>query len=214
MGSRISVGKIEKIKELRIHGASIPEIADKIKISKATALRYIKGVEIAPEYFHLWFGKRGGSKRRKHNQEIKAKEEAFLTSSPKVYVLAALYWAEGSKKDFNFINSDPMMLSLFVNLLRSELKVEEHRIRVSIRIYRSMDEFTCKQYWSSLLNISLENFAHTEKTIDSGNIKYIHGLCRIRVSKGGYLLKYLKSLAERLHQESSPHSSTDRARVS
>ncbi|HLC93991.1 MAG TPA: hypothetical protein VJH96_00270 [Patescibacteria group bacterium] len=79
MVKRLSSDKIEKIKFLREKGFSLPEIKKRLNLANATIYRYIKNIEILPKYRKVWFGKRGGSIKRRHIAENNAKERARRT---------------------------------------------------------------------------------------------------------------------------------------
>jgi len=199
MPKRISVQAIRKIQELRQKGYSLPEIVKNIQLGYGTIYRYIKDVKILPEYRERWFGKRGGSRKRKKMAEDKAYREAHdviasISDKEFIILLSALYWGEGSKADFGITNSDPDLIRLFVTGLIKVLHVSPDRIRVSIRLYEDLDRDICLTFWSSITGVPKEKFLRIDvlKGKKSGKLK--HGLCRVRVLKGGDLLKYLNAV--------------------
>ena len=219
MGRFLSDAIVEKIREFRRMGNSVPEISNQLGVGRGSVLKYIIGVEVDSRLAPYWRGKRGGSVRRMEEAWNKARIRAKtgvddLDNSTKLLVLTSLYWAEGSKADFSFMNSDPEMVALFVRLIKEILRVKKDQIRSSIRIYSGMDELKVKDFWSKMLNIDLKMFGNTEIVKGNKRGKLIHGMCRIRVLKGGDLLKYLVAVRERIIAKISPHSSTDRAGVS
>jgi hypothetical protein len=186
--------KIESIKQLRSQGFSIPEISQSLGVSKTTVLRYIKNVEILPEYFAEWAGKRGGSKKRR----VKLEEEALaegkkfvrnLTTREKLLFLCALYWAEGNKKDFILTNTDPDIIRIFVDGLRSTLNISDERFKISIRIYEDLDKDRCLDYWSKVTRVKKERFLNVNILPGKKKGKLEYGMCRVRIAKGGHLLK-------------------------
>lgn len=210
---------IGEIKRMRREGKSFPEIASTYDFPKTTIFRYTKDVEVAPEFFAEWKAKRGGSRLRRARAVSKATELAKdnikdLTDKEKLLILASLYWAEGNKTSLILMNSDPVMVKLFVVLLQGVAGVTVDRIRVNIRIYSDIEERGAIQYWSKLLNIPLVNFCRTEVIVGKKSGKLPYGMCRIRVLKGGDLLKYLTAIKEEVARITYPRSSTDRARVS
>ena len=216
---RIPQEKIKRIQMLREGGASVPEIAHELKVAKGTALKYVEGVEIDKTRAVFWRGKRGGSQRRMEERIELARTEARktvadMTSKEKLLCLVSLYWAEGSKSDLSVMNSDPDMIRLIVNTIRNLELADELNIVPSVRIYEGMNEVVEKDFWSNLLGISIDRFGRTEVVDGSKYGKLQHGMCRIRVRKGGSLLKYMKALRERMVSLMGPYSSTDRARVS
>ena len=198
MVKRIAIAEINRIQVLRSKGYSLPEIKKVTSISYGSIFRYIRGIKINPEFDTLWRGKRGGSTKRKLIAEKKALEKAnqiglSLTEKEKILILAALYWGEGSKKDFGLSNSDPELIRVFVDGLVNALHISLDRIRVSVRIYEDLDRDACLAFWSSITNKSAKemhiDILHGRKT---GKLPY--GMCRVRLLKGGNELKYLKAV--------------------
>lgn len=193
-GKKIDQETVEKIKSLRSQGYSLPEISTLVKVSKTSTLRYIKGVEILPEYLKNWAGKRGGSRKRKLLQERKAFEDGkklvdIPTQKEKILFLSALYWAEGSKGDFGLSNTDPELIRLFVSGLREVFGVTDDRLRISVRIYEDLDREKCVAFWSSVVGIPKEKFVNVNVLVGKKTGKLEHGMCRVRVAKGAPLLK-------------------------
>lgn len=206
---------------LRSRGFSLPEIYREVKVGYGSVSRYIQGVKILPQYQKIWLSKRNGSKARKTRLEADAREKAkeqvaSLNTKEKLLFLAALYWGEGGKVDFNFTNSDPEMIKIFVSGLKETLGITQKNIRISIRTYEDLDKKTCLNYWSKITKIPVRDFVNVDvlKGRKSGKLKY--GLCRIRVKKGGNMLKYLLAINKRVAElfPVRPHSSTDRASAS
>lgn len=198
-GKKISFETAGKMRNLRSMGYSLPEISAELHIPKTTVLRYVQNVQILPEYLESWSGKRGGSKKKKIIQEKKAFEDgkklvAIPTVKEQMLFLAALYWAEGSKKDFGLSNTDPELIRVFVHGLRNILHITDERLRISVRIYEDLDRETCLKFWSEVVGIDKEKFVsinvlHGKKT---GKLQY--GMCRVRVLKGALLLKKLMGI--------------------
>lgn len=191
---KLDSNKTMKITQLRSNGLSIPEIASLIGVPKTTVFRYARSVKIKPEFISAWEVKRGGSRRRKQAKEKIAADEGLnfigsLTGKEKMLILASLYWAEGSKKDFGLSNSDPSLIKLFVYLLRDVLKIENDRIRPSIRVYSDLNINKSLDFWSAKIGMPKVDFLKVEvlKGKKEGRLEY--GMCRIRVLKGGDFLK-------------------------
>lgn len=185
---------IKKIKHLRSQGYSLPEISNETKVPKTTIFRYIQGVEILPEFKSIWAGKRGGSKKLKLRRENEAYQEAInlfkeLSVKEKLLFLSAIYWGEGSKKSFGLSNTDPKLIGVFVNVLREIFGITEDRFRVSIRIYEDLDKEKCLNFWSSIVRIPKEKFINVDILKGKKKGKLEHGMCRVRILKGGDILK-------------------------
>lgn len=221
MAKRIPLEKITLIKQLRSRGWSLPEIHKKVGFGYGTIFRHLKDVQILPKYRKTWLDKRGGSAKRKRRLEIEAYGKArdivkHLNEKERLLHLAALYWGEGGKTDFNFTNSDPEMIRIFVSGLRNVLNIKQAEIRASIRIYEDINRQSALDHWSKVTNIPVNEFMNVDvlKGKKLGKLKY--GLCRIRIKKGGNMLKYFLALNKRVAElfSKSPHSSTDRTEVS
>ena len=203
MAKRIPKKVIESIRKLRQKGLSLNEIRQLHPIGYGSVFRYIKGVEILPQYRKSWLDKRGGSRRRKARLEAEAYEMSKravpnLTEREKQLFLAALYWGEGTKKDFSLTNSDPEMVKVFTKGLKEVLKIPSGRLRVSLRIYEDLDEDKCLAFWSKVIGIDPEQFVSVIilKGKKAGKLNY--GMCRVRILKGGNVLKYMAALKKRV----------------
>lgn len=186
--------KIEKIKFLRGRGYSVPEIGRELEVSNTSVLRYVKGVQILPEYLSEWAGKRGGSKKIRLLKLKRAAEEAEslvgnLTDKEKLLIMCSLYWAEGNKKDFILTNTDPELIKVFVNSLRKVLNIENDNIKVSLRLYEDINKDKSLNFWSQIVGIPRDKFLSINVLPGKKKGKLEYGMCRVRVVKGGDLLK-------------------------
>jgi hypothetical protein len=177
----------------------LPEISRLVNVPKTTAFRYIKGVEILPEFIPTWSIKWGGSRKRKLLKEKQALKDAQkvvgnLSRKEKILFLSALYWGEGSKKDFGLSNTDPELIRVFINGLREVFNISEERLRISIRIYEDMDKEKCLDFWSQVVGVPKESFINIDVLFGKKKGKLQYGMCRVRVAKGGDLLKQIKGV--------------------
>ena len=191
---KISLETVERVRFLRRRGYSLPEISNEVGVSKTSVLRFIKDVQILPEYLSEWVGKRGGSKKIKLLKLKKAlnKGESIvrrLTDKEQLLILCALYWAEGNKRDFILTNTDPQLIKVFVNGLRRGLNVTDDRIRISLRLYEDLDREKSMAFWSKVVGIAKEKFLSIYILPGKKKGKLEYGMCRVRVVKGGDLLK-------------------------
>lgn len=196
---RVSGTKIQQIEKFRSHGKSIPEISQELNIPKTTVYRYARNVQILPEFHKQWVSKRGGNTNRKLLKIEKAYKEAkdFIgipSDRDKLLFLSALYWAEGNKKDLILSNTDPDLIKVFVTVLRQVLNIEKDRLRISIRVYEDMDVEKCLTFWSDLVGIVKEDFLKVNVLYGKKQGKLKYGMCRVRVVKGGNLLKKINAI--------------------
>ncbi|VVA44229.1 conserved hypothetical protein [Candidatus Roizmanbacteria bacterium] len=194
---------IKQIKLLRQKGYSLPEIKKVVNVGHGSVFRYIQGVEILPEYRKIWHSKRGGSFKRMKLAEKKAEEKADeyivrLSEKEKLIFLSALYWGEGSKGDFGLTNSDPDLIKVFVLGLKEVFKIRTDRLRISIRIYRDLDKDKCLKFWSKITEVPVSKFVSVNVLDGKKNGKLLYGMCRVRVTKGADVLKYIRALKNRV----------------
>lgn len=194
----------QKLVDLRKKGKSVPEISRECGLPKSTVSRHIKGTKILPEYHARWLERRNASKIvSERNWQIASKkaEEIFysLSERDKILIAAGLYWAEGTKREFNFINTDPEMIKFFVHVLRSVFHVRNEDFKVTLRIYEDLDKQSCLQYWSEVIGIKLGNdtAVNVLSGFKKGKLKY--GMCRVRIKKGGLLHKEFFSIIKRIN---------------
>lgn len=218
MRPKISPKTVSRLKILRSQGWSIPELKKKFKIGHGTVFRYVKNTEILSKYKDKWLSKRKSSVSRMNQAREEAKQKAekhirTLNKKELILALTSLYWAEGGKRDLSFINSDPEMVQFFVSGLTSLLDVPRERIRINIRIYEDMDVEICKKFWLQTTKLDESSFGKVNVIYGKKQGKLKYGMCRVRVLKGGFMLKYLTAVRERLVLL-SPRSSMDRTEVS
>lgn len=199
-----SAEKIKKLENLRKTGHSINEIVKELNIPKTTVWHHIQNIPISPEYALILKAKRGGSKKRaqKNLEEAQRIAENMLVSSnrEKLIIISMLYWAEGSKKSCDFINSDGAMIKLYLSIIRKILNIPENFVKPTIRIFSGMNKRQCLNYWSNIAEIPKTNFI--VRFNDGGTkCKTKYGMCRITIKKGGNVLKLLHSLKEQIVAE-------------
>lgn len=205
---------VDLIKVLRTRGYSIPEIHRELKISKSTVLRYIKGTEILPEFKNRWFQRRNASKIISEKAWQNAFDESkklvdSLNQKELMLIAAALYWAEGTKKQFNLINSDPNLIRLFINILVDVFKVPKDSIKISLRIFEDISVSEALKFWSTVTNFELDQKTEINIVKGAKKGKLVNGMCRVRVKKGGLLLKTMFAINKQVISITSPRSSMD-----
>lgn len=200
---------VQKIKFLRTRGRSIPEISNILTISKSTALRYSNTVSILPAYRKRWLERRNASKikSQRHVEEAKRDAEIKLpniTNKDLIVIFSSLYWAEGNKRDLVLTNTDPKMIGVFIYILRKIYNISNDDLSVSLRIYEDLDKKRCLKFWSKITGITLNNKTTVSVLIGHKNGKLNYGMCRVRVKKGGRLLKEIFSIINRINLLTGP----------
>jgi hypothetical protein len=122
-----------------------------------------------------------------------------ITSRELLLIGAALYWAEGYKRPvvvngrektshlISFSNSDPVMIRLFMELLRKTLQIPDHRIKANIRLYEHMNAKEIIGFWQKQTELPWENFQKTSYGINKSSLgkrpynRLKYGTIQIRV---------------------------------
>lgn len=203
-----------QIVEKRQLGFSVPEIHRALNISKSTVLRYVEGIEILPEFKQRWLDRRNASKiisEKAWEKAYKASEDLVDVVSAKELKLitAALYWAEGAKREFSFINSDAEMVKFFIQGLTKGYGIPLSSINVSLRIFEDIPKDQALWFWSQVTGIRLDSNTYIDVRAGSKSGKLPYGMCRIKVKKGGLLLKTIFAINKRVISLLPPRSSMD-----
>lgn len=191
---------------LRSRGQSLPEISKVVGKGKSTVYRYIKDVKVSPEFESILRSKQGGSVARSKQQWEEAKKNAkklipTVTKKDKLVALSCLYWSEGNKTDLNFINSDPEMIKAFVRYL-GVIGVNKNNLKITLRVYSDVSKSNAVQFWSKLLEIPQSQISNINVLFGKKEGKLKHGMCRVRVRKGGKSFKLIMSMIDLLKFDS------------
>lgn len=223
---RISEELQTRILELRKVGNSIPEIVRQTGVAKTTVTRYVSGVTIPDEYLRQLKEKQGGAKDRAKDMReniLSDVEQRLGTISERdrLFLLIGLYWGEGTKKDFEIINSDPFLIQAILCSLQY-LNIDKNRITLSLRLHRGISIPEAKAYWSRTTGIDESRINRIEIIEGKKKGKLKHGMCRIRVQSGIRERLFIqtaisligKDCNERVLSTLRPRSSMDRTEVS
>lgn len=200
---RIPKEEIKKIRSLRKSGLSILEIVRKTGRGKATVSRYIQGVEVSPQYVNVLREKQGGSRERALKAwgvaQIKARSllSPPFTQRERLMALASLYWAEGTKRELGFINSDGVMIKIFIMYL-ADLGVRKEDLQVSLRLFEDADHALAIQYWTKILGIKSDHIRSINVLQGKKKGKLPYGMCRVRVKNNAPYFKILISMIQML----------------
>lgn len=217
----------ENCLRLRALGKSFREISKSLNIPLSTAHLWAKEVKISKAQ-KLKLSEK--SKKALQTGRIKAqktKKIKYASLVNKNYLLgkknigkqlsqhevtcigAALYWAEGFKKDnrLGFANSDPQMIRFIIHWLVDILKipVEQIRLRVGINAYFKKKTNVIEKYWSKFTQIPLNQFqkpfyqtSHT-KRIYPDRENY-HGVLRIRANGQNHVFRQILGMVDTLKE--------------
>ncbi len=175
-------------KRLRKRGVSYAAITNKLGVPKSTLstwFNHIYPVNRSKQLQHLArIRKIAAAKINQKRLDVEAKiaarvakeMEKFPASDPNFQksILAALYWAEGSKHERaggpRFANSDPELALLYLTLLRNCFSIDERRIRVRVHVHSYHNKHEVTQFWSRLLDVPETQFGkiYVKKRPNSG----------------------------------------------
>lgn len=182
---------VNKAMILRKEGYSYKEISTKLKIAKSGAYLWCNQVKLNEKAKKRISGRMAiGIKKAK--EVLKAKKEKILkkiSNDSDDYLLLTksnkeinkllcsfLFWGEGEKNRnaVVFVNSDPIMIKCFLNLLRSSFVLDESKFRGLVHVHEYHNDNEIKKYWSGITNIPLKQFSksylkpHTGKNSRKG----------------------------------------------
>ena len=172
----------------------------KYSLPKTTVWHNIQGVKLTKEGAATIRSSRGGNSVRCEKRWTAAQAKAdsilndFREESSWPVLLAALYWAEGTKKTgFVFTNTDPAMIRIFLKLVRKYLHIPDEDMDILIRICDPMKPGLCRKYWSTITEIPVRN-VRTNYHDAYNKSTTTYGMCRISFRKGGDHLKLMHCL--------------------
>lgn len=102
----------------------------------------------------------------------------------KEMLLAMLYLGEGFKKRsvVGLGNSNPKIVSVFVELLREIYLVSDNKLRCFLYLRADQNDEKEKRYWSKMLRINVSLFRKSQKdkrTLGKKTYKGYHGVCAV-----------------------------------
>lgn len=171
--------KEEKLRaiELRKAGYSVNEIVEKVGTAKSSISAWVRNIELDEKArqrlltkIKLGQLKSADSKRRKTQAIIDThystalhefKDNKSFTKSQKKMVCALLYWCEGAKSSYHgvdFINSDPDLIKLFLDLFRNTFSLDEKKFRACVHLHQYHDPEKQLNFWTQITNIPKNQF--------------------------------------------------------
>lgn len=161
---------------LRQQGYSVKEIAKILNIAQGTSSVWLRDVELDEKALQRLDKRRNlgrlkaSNTLRKKGLVIREKFEQEATNAlgkmqldNNLYKLltSILFWTEGGKFTDSyvyFMNSDPMLIEMFLKLIRSAFLVDEKKFRALIHIHNYHNEADIKKFWSEKTKIPLSQF--------------------------------------------------------
>ncbi len=136
-------------------------------------------------------------KIRNNFREEAMKEFPILIKNPLFIAGINIYWGEGDSKLCNGLlrmsNTDPRMIDIFSQFLKNILAVPTENIRIGLTLYPDLSEIKCKNFWSEIAKIPINQFYKTQFIQGRHPTKRIEkGICMIGISSRKYKEKVKK----------------------
>lgn len=178
---RQKVREKERAIYLRKQGLSYNEILNRLPVAKSTLSVWLKDLPLTVEekrYLrqrtdaNITKGRiRAASEnhrnRKQREQELYVEQMQVFEAhknDPMFNLGVAFYWAEGSNKSpqFQFVNSDPVMIEFMYKWVQKYLHVAPENIGIRIYMHKVYSQSECEEYWCALLS---RNRSDLKKTI-------------------------------------------------
>ncbi len=199
--------KITELKKFRKKGNSISDLIRIFSMPKTTIWHHIHKVKVPKKYLIAIKSRQGGSKIRSQKEWVSADCHAkkVLKNKKSKYhcsLMAMLYWAEGSKGAFAFVNTDGQMIKFYLGTLKKYFNISDDRLILTLRIFSNLDKKECVNYWANITGFPPEKFRiYLNDGGTRGKAKY--GMCRLTVKKSGYLHKLTISLINNIVKDNT-----------
>jgi len=194
---------------LRRKGHSYSDILKEVPVAKSTLSSWLKDLPLSDtEKVYLKRRKDGNISRgriraasalhdrrlERDGQLFKQARESFdsFKHEPFFNIGIALYWAEGTKRNwgFAFTNSDPEMIVLMVKWIEIYLGVSRDLMRARLYTHKPFADNGQEEYWAQVSGIPFENFGKTIYKPTSKHVKKrpaYKGCLKIELNKASYL---------------------------
>lgn len=178
--NRHSLDKVLFASVLRKRGYLYSEIANELKVSKSTAYVWTKNIKLsvkqASQINDRLMEKKLASikamalaKKLRRSQKMeqiynmagKIVKEVHNTKANKQLSLSLLFWGEGSKDVKNgvrFMNSDPLMIRAFIELMKDSFNIDSKKFRCLIHLHEYHNQEAQLKFWSNITGIPAAQF--------------------------------------------------------
>jgi len=181
---------------MRQAGATVPEIAEALTVSKSTAYLWVKHLPLdetseraqqrRSEHSRRVAETRWEPLRKKRDADRAATNQAEANwvgelSDREIMLLGAVaYWCEGTKSKpwqpnrcrTTFINSDPTLIRLFLRFLESWGE-DRQTLKYRVSIHESADAEAAGRWWADVVGVPFEIFRRpTLKTHNPSTVRH------------------------------------------
>ena len=197
--------RVEQLEARRLRqeeGMSVKKISVQLGVSRGTVSVWVRDVILTDEQKERLKASNpiynprdwGGGKVTADNyrkRRIEYQKEGSIRAKDKDFKhiqVCMLYWGEGDKNRnvCGIANTDVFLLQAFVDFLRNEFHVPDHKFRINIQCHLgnglSVEEI--EKYWADNLSVPLSSVRKTTvvyKRNEGTFTKHEYGICRVQV---------------------------------
>ena len=186
-------GKIDeqrRARQLRADAWTLADIASELGVAKSSMSRWVRDVDFEPNPRRR-ARKRGPNKlQRAKAAEIERLRlegiERVGQLSERKFLMAGLglYAGDGAKagNEVKFANSNPDLVRLFCQWLRTFFAVDESRLRVRLYLHEGLDLDASVAHWEGVTGIPSAQFTKPYRAAADASrrkAKHVHGCCHV-----------------------------------
>lgn len=213
---------------LRAQGLTYEEIVERLGVAKSSVSLWVRDIPHVPDpertrrvQAHVrmmaearWSGYRAERDARRAQARAAAADSVTSLSREELLRLGALiYWCEGTKSkpwrenaaEVVFINSDPMLIDLFLRFLAAA-GVAEERVCFRVSIHETADAEAAVRWWADWVGVPPSSFLrttmkrHNPKTVRKNTGEAYRGCLVIRVRRARELYWMIEGLVTGVHR--------------
>jgi hypothetical protein len=171
----------ERARELRAQSWTLARIAAEVGAAKGTVSVWVRDVDHVPNPRN-----RGHPSGPKHPMRVKKEAElaacaieasewvGSLSDRDLAMFALALYAGEGAKRDGSivFANSDPRLISAFLQYLRTSFEVADDKLRLRLYLHADLDLDAAVEFWSNLTGIPSHQFTKPYRAVPDATMRH------------------------------------------
>jgi transposase len=228
--------------QLRTEGHTVNEIAERLRVAKSTAYRWVGQLplddssEAAVQRRRQADARRALDRADRRERREEAEREARNRAAEWVgapalrellLVGAVLYWCEGTKSkpanpryDLTFTNSDIRLVELFIRFVEAAGR-SRHELRYRVSIHENADAEAAARWWAAQLGVDAGSFQrptlkrHNPRTTRTNVGADYRGCLVVRVPRSRELYLWIAGVVEGLaagHASDPSHRAVDNRR--
>ena len=175
-----------KIIDLRKTGLSINELNKKTGVTKSTLSLWLRDVKLSDKgkerlikritsaRFNTAEKRKAQTRTLEQRYLEEAKAEIINNPNYEKIICAIMYWCEGNKsvKDgVTFTNSDPTLISKYLELLRKSFDIDERKFHPCIHLHEYHSPDKQLAFWSKITRIKEQQFIRPYLKPNTGKYK-------------------------------------------